>query len=539
MMNKSIAVLIVSILLLHMNFYAQTNLEKRIGEVSYKSSQNIYVKFENTEGISAGDTLFIEQGNKKIPILSVLYISSKSCAGRFINGKDVAVGDKLTAFIDHKEIIMADSTSANIEKIISGNEQPKLKSKKESVFLTGKPDFTGRFSIQSYTNLSNAENYSDFQRWRYSFSFKANEIAGSAFSFTSYFIFTYRADDWQNVKESLGKGLKVYDLALSYTIDKTSILWFGRHLNRRISSINSIDGIQYEKSLENYFTGLIIGSRPNFSDLGFNIKLFEYGLFFGRSDTINSGIMENTFAVFQQTNNSITDRRFIYFQHVSTIIKNTSLFASSEIDLYKKESGTAKNKLTLTSLFISGRYSPVKLISFSLSYDARKNVIYYETFKNFADSILENETRQGLRAGINLKPISNLFIRLDGGYRFRKNDPKPSKNFTGSISYSNVPFIEAAPSISYSKLNSSYLNGNIWGARISKTFFSGNLTGSLNYRLTDYSLTYGSGSLKQSSIILDMGFRILSKLFLNISYESAFENRNSYSRVLADISMHF
>ncbi|HSR19015.1 MAG TPA: hypothetical protein VLM39_13060 [Ignavibacteriaceae bacterium] len=83
------------------------------------------------------------------------------------------------------------------------------------------------------------------------------------------------------------------------------------------------------------------------------------------------------------------------------------------------------------------------------------------------------------------------------------------------------------------------MNGNIWGARISKTFFSGDLTGSLNYRLTGYSLTYGSGSLKQSSIILDTGFRIISKLFLNLSYESAFENRNSYSRVLADISIHF
>jgi hypothetical protein len=34
-----------------------------------------------------------------------------------------------------------------------------------------------------------------------------------------------------------------------------------------------------------------------------------------------------------------------------------------------------------------------------LSYDARKNVIYYETFKTTLVSIIENETRQALRQG--------------------------------------------------------------------------------------------------------------------------------------------
>jgi len=539
-MNKNITALIFLFVVFSININAQANFEKRTGEVTYKSSQNIYVKFENTEGISAGDSLFYDQDNKFIPVLIVMYISSRSCAGKIINGKHIRVGDKLDAFIIQKEkrIIAEDSSGNKIRKTAEKNETQNIKN--QSFFSKEKPGFTGRFSVQSYSNLSNSRSFSDFQRWRYSFSLSADEISGSAFSFSSYLIFSYRANDWQSIKETIGKALKVYDLGLSYNFDKTSIIWFGRHLNRRAVSIGSVDGIQFEKSFGNYFAGLIAGSRPNFTDLGFNLKLFEYGFFFGRSDTTGGGIMENTFSIFQQTNNSRTDRRFIYLQHTSNILKNAGFFASSEIDIYKREKGAAKNKLTLTSLFTSVRYSPFKLISFSLSYDARKNVIYYETFKSFVDSILENETRQGLRAGINLRPIGNLFLRLDGGYRFSKNDPKPSKNFTGAISYSNLPVIEAAPSVTYTRLYSSYLDGNIWGGRISKTFFSGNLTGSLNYRHTEYSLAYNGGSLlKQSSIILDAGFRVISKLFLNISCESTFENKISSSRILADFSIHF
>jgi hypothetical protein len=53
------------------------------------------------------------------------------------------------------------------------------------------------------------------------------------------------------------------------------------------------------------------------------------------------------------------------------------------------------------------------MISFSLSYDARKNVIYYQTFRNSIDSIIENETRQGFRIGMNIRPFNNLFIGLN------------------------------------------------------------------------------------------------------------------------------
>ncbi len=61
------------------------------GTVSYISSQNIYVKFKNTEGIETGDTLFIKDKNDYLPAVKVDYRSSTSCAGVSITSKKIEI----------------------------------------------------------------------------------------------------------------------------------------------------------------------------------------------------------------------------------------------------------------------------------------------------------------------------------------------------------------------------------------------------------------------------------------------------------------
>jgi len=44
--------------------FSQNKIEEREGTVTFVSSQYIYVKFENMEGIYKGDTLYVKQGKK-------------------------------------------------------------------------------------------------------------------------------------------------------------------------------------------------------------------------------------------------------------------------------------------------------------------------------------------------------------------------------------------------------------------------------------------------------------------------------------------
>ena len=97
-MRKYIYNILFTILLISgFNLTFATRYEKveRTGVVTYKSSQNVYVKFENTSGINQGDTLFIGMNNKMVPALKVQFISTKSCAGETINGMDLNVDDRI------------------------------------------------------------------------------------------------------------------------------------------------------------------------------------------------------------------------------------------------------------------------------------------------------------------------------------------------------------------------------------------------------------------------------------------------------------
>jgi hypothetical protein len=80
-------------------------------------------------------------------------------------------------------------------------------------------------------------------------------------------------------------------------------------------------------------------------------------------------------------NRSATDRRFLYFQHSGSPVKNLYYSGSFEIDLYKLENDVPKSTLDLTGAYLSLRVNVAKGFSLSGSYDARKNVIFMKHLK--------------------------------------------------------------------------------------------------------------------------------------------------------------
>ncbi len=88
-MKKIIAIFWSFFALIELN--GQQAAENLIGKVSFISSQNIYVKFKSTSGISVGDTLFLTSGDKLIPALIVNNLSSVSCLCSSITDQNIPV----------------------------------------------------------------------------------------------------------------------------------------------------------------------------------------------------------------------------------------------------------------------------------------------------------------------------------------------------------------------------------------------------------------------------------------------------------------
>jgi hypothetical protein len=374
---------------------------------------------------------------------------------------------------------------------------------------------------------------------RYTFSLNANNPGNSGFSAESYLSFAHTNSNWEDIKDNIFAGLKIYNLSVKYEFNETMYLSLGRKINPRLSSVGAIDGIQFEKKFSFLTLGAFAGSRPDYTDYSFNFDLLQYGVYLGHELQKDNVSMQNSLAFIEQTNQSATDRRFVYFQHSSWLMKNLFFFASAEMDLYKKVNDTIENTFNLSNVYLSLRYRIIRQLSVGLSYSSRQNVIYYETYKDFVERLLDNEALQGWRLRINARPARNLVLGVNAGYRYRKEDPKPSKNVYGYATYSHVPGINVSLTLSATWLESSYLNGNIYSLGLSREILPGKLSGGLKYRYVDYLYRNAEAGLAQSVFEANLYWQVYRKLSLSGYYEGTFETRDPYNRVYINVSQRF
>lgn len=521
---------------LGLNSFGQTSGNILKGSVSYISSENVYVKFESTGGLQVGDTLFIARNNVLIPVLIINNLSSISVVGTPIGPNSFTVTTplfgKTRLGIKPDEVLQKESkeaVSVNDKAISSFTDKNKEKEVKSQ--------FDGRLALSSYSTFSNS--HSDI-RYRYNLSLNAQYIDNSKFSAESYLSFTHKSNELSQVGQDLNKYLKIYSLAVRYDIGKTTNISLGRRINLNMANIGAVDGLQFETIHRNFSYGAVAGSRPDYYNYSFNPDLMQFGVFAAHNVQSENGYMQTSLAVFDQMNNFKTDRRFAYFQHSNSILKNLDLFCSFEFDFFTLDTlMQPKNTFDLTSVYVSLRYKPLKNLSFLVSYDARKNVYYYETFKNQIDSIIDRETRQGLRFQFTYRPVKYVTLGGWAGYRFQKSDPTPNTNAYSYLNYSQLPFILASATINATLLRTNYIDGMVYGIMLSRDLISGKVYTSLEYRLVNYKYKNSQIKLRQNIAELSLSWRIAKKLMLSADYEATYEKDNNSSRIYLSLTQRF
>ena len=207
-----------------------------------------------------------------------------------------------------------------------------------------------------------------------------------------------------------------------------------------------------------------------------------------------------------------------------------------EVDLYKKINEVQSGSFKLSNLYLSLRYRVIRQLSFTVSYNNRQNIIYYETYKNIIDQYLGDETFQGFRLQVNAAPFRNFSIGVTGAYRFRTNDPSATKNLYGYVTYSRIPLINVSSTASFTWLETGYMNGKIYSLGLSKDFLQGKLSGGVKYRYVNYSFLNGESSLGQNMAEINLLGRIMKKLSISIYYEGTFEKINTFNRIYVSLT---
>jgi len=503
------------------------------GKVSFVTSNNVYVKFNNTSNINVGDTL--QLANNQAPCLIVQNKSTTSCVCTIINNSSLKVGDEISHRTKKEEIKPDNRQVKKNNKVSKKTDEPIIE---KNTKTKNKEYIHGKISASSYSNISSVRD--DRHRIMSRFSLNADNIRDSKFSFETYLNYQQNFTTGESSIPQRGNNFKVYNLALRFDADSSLSFTLGRKINNKISSVGAIDGLQAEKYLGDNYIGLIAGFRPDIFDYNFNSNLFEYGAYFGRKFNYMNFFSQTTVGFLEQRNRTEVDRRFLYFQHSSTIFKKLNVFSSVELDIYNKINGTSNNDARLTNAYISARYRFNRKFDITLSYDSRKRVIYYRSFETEIEQLLNDDiARQGVRAQINYRPIKTLYCGVSYSRRFQANDLNNSENYYAYASLSHIPTLGGSLSAAYNKNTSNYLGSNMFSVRHSRTLIDNKLYSEFYYRNVKYSFSNNDIASAQNYYGADFSYNITRKLLLSISGEmSDFNGENNY-RIYTKIVKRF
>lgn len=442
------------------------------GEVTFITSQHIYVRFERTEGIAVKDTLELVKDGALSPCLVVSSLSSTSCVCTPVFGCNLEKGDRVQTrglhAIEPKEGTRR-SGAARTRTV----EEDTLGARGERI--------RGRLSAATYSTMP-SERESD-HRVMYRFSLNANNIANSKFSAETYLNYRRLYPASMENHPQRTEFFNVYNLAVSYAPDSNTTITLGRKINSSASSIGAIDGLQMERRHGLFFAGAIVGFRPDIYTYGLNLDLLEYGGYLGTQMTSSKVNSRSTVGLLQQTNNGMIDRRYAYLQHSTTYNGNLNIFSSGELDLY----GTVGSGVRLTNFFISSRYRVSRKVDVFASYDSRRRVVFYETFRNDVEVLLDDDdARQGARVRLNVRPTKQLGLGVAYSKRFQADGANASDNIGGSLNFNMDPEGVGRWSVQANRNTSSYVRSDVLSFRHSRTLIPKYVTMGLYYRMVDY-----------------------------------------------------
>jgi hypothetical protein len=505
--------------------------EALYGTVSFITSQNVYLRFDNTDLLQLNDTIYQEVGGKNQPCLVLQQKSSVSCIADPISDCQFKKGDKVVYFYtpsvkkDNKEEEL-EQASEFVQDSTAGNTKNLQADAPPKKVLTDHID--GRISLANNTTSGNGDMNS---RTAGRLSLDAENIGGSRFSFYSYSRFRYNKIE-RNGLQSNDSRMSIYELALQYDADSSLYVSIGRQINNRMLSVGAMDGLNAEKRFRNSYVGAVVGSRTDPRNYGINTDLFQYGAYVGLYHD-EKKLSSTSFGVIDQRNAGATDRRYVYAQHRNRIGKKINLFATAEMDIYKTDIiGNGESGLRPTSFYVMANYRVSRKLRITASYDMRRNRILYASYSESLDRLIANDPyRNGYRLRVNYNLTRSIFTGAGFSQRTQSDNHNTFTSINVFLSFARIPIIGGRWSNVFTTNQNAYYTYNSISTRYTRDFFKGKLSVSPNARLVTYNYSNFDGdTFSQAYLSLDLDYDIAKNLSIGADYEYSHRGDFIYHR---------
>lgn len=376
--HKSFCRLLVFGPMLFIGFKASGQTNSRPGEVTYITSENVYVRFPSTDGLAAGDTLRGEDGT---PCLVVQQMSSTSCVTLPIGGCSPVVGQAMLATIAARP--PADAALNESPAATESRPNPPA-SPAASASAPAFPPMRISGSVTAATHAASAlrDNHASLTTARATFrvNLGAENLAGLPLDLDLAGNFQSIYRDASSSTPGWRQRNTFYQAAATYRFMSSGVaLTAGRRLARGFSTIGSIDGLHGEWRRGAWVAGAVVGYQPGLLTNALDPDRPAYGLHVGkrsRGEDMRSdwrlGFLGQSFA-------GATDRQFVFGQVDVDLGNAVQMFASGEWDVYAT---AGYNRPGPRALFGSVQWQFAPGWSAYLSADKRAPILRFSSFES-------------------------------------------------------------------------------------------------------------------------------------------------------------
>jgi hypothetical protein len=407
--------------------------------VTYIAAAALYVDAGTAQGVQKGDSGDVVEGGKVIARIQVEFVAGKSASCKVLESTGaIRAGDSVVLEVAAKAVEAPPDTVA---KPVTPSELP-LRATEPKKTKKNAPRFRGSVGLQvlGQTSRDNFD-YNYYEPGLVMRGSVENLFGGGP---TLSVRMNLRRDYHNHASPDVPQKewlSRVYEVSLTYDAPESRVKYsVGRMLSNRLAGIGYIDGARLGVQMADHFeVGVFGGTQPDLRTTDVRTSTTKGGAYAAyRRGTYGSGLFNATLAAAGEYFKGQISREFVYEQTDYAFTERFSAYQSAEINVnrgWRKTAGVST--LEMTNFLLNLRYSPVRSLAVTASYDNRTPYRTYDT-RTIADSLFDTALQQGYRLGLSLRLPGAMQADADGGIRTSRSDKSSTRSGGAGLSTHNL-----------------------------------------------------------------------------------------------------
>lgn len=400
--------------------------------ISYVTSDLVYLSGGRADGIAPGDTGIVRRSDSIVAYLEVAHVATHSASCRILQLLG-AIGAGDTAHVQPSPATEQETPVVERRSADTGHTPDQL-TRHETRSRASSGRINGVASARVTHFVSSAGAARDYTLSNLGLNLRASDLWGHNLELT------IRTSGRGNHRSSPagGAGLnsdwsgRISTFSLLYASERLGTrIQAGRVPISRLGRLGGLDGMVIEQPLSALLrVGLFAGFQPRWQYSDHLLATHKAGAYVNwRKGERKSTVVDLTAGAAGEYLHGVPSREVLLIQGRAGNAR-WSLSQSAEIDVNRgwrrQNSGES---ISLSGIYLSGRYRASSWVTGTVSYDSRKDYWTYEE-RTLADSLFDDNLRQGLRAQADISLPSRTVATLGLGYRNRQGDPDPTISYT-------------------------------------------------------------------------------------------------------------